>query len=96
MTPLESLEETLRRHKPELERRFGVTRIGVFGSYARQEEDDDSDVDILVELSEPLGWVFVDLQDYLEAVLGRRVDLVTTKALRDELSATVMEEVVFA
>lgn len=96
MSKLESVEETLRRNKPELERRYGVTRIGVFGSYARQEEDEDSDIDILVELSEPLGWELLDLQDHLEFLLGRNVDLVTTKALRDELSATVMEEVVFA
>ncbi len=93
---LESMEETLRRHKPELERRFGVTRIGVFGSYARHEEGVESDVDILVELAEPIGWELMDLQEYLEAILGRRVDLVTTKALREELSAAVMEEVIFA
>jgi predicted nucleotidyltransferase len=96
MMTLESIEETLRRHKPELQRKFGVTRIGVFGSYARHEEDVESDVDILVELSEPIGWALIDLQVYLEAILDHKVDLVTIKALREELSATVMAEVVFA
>ena len=96
MRELEAMEARLRALKPELERRFGVRRIGVFGSVARGEEDADSDVDILVELEGPIGWELVDLQDRLEEVLGRRVDLVTVGALREEMSATVMREVVFA
>ena len=96
MGELDGVEARLRDIKPELERRFGVRRIGVFGSIARGEEDADSDVDVLVELEEPIGWELVDLQDRLEEVLGRRVDLVTVGALREEMSATVMEEVVFA
>ncbi len=96
MGELDRMEASLRDLKPELERRFGVVRIGVFGSVARGEEDADSDVDVLVELEEPIGWELVDLQDRLEEVLGRRVDLVTVGALREEMSATVMREVVFA
>lgn len=96
MGELDGMEARLRDLKPELERRYGVRRIGVFGSVARGEEDADSDVDILVELEEPIGWELVDLQDRLEEVLGRRVDLVTVGALRDEMSTAVMREVVFA
>ena len=96
MGDLDEIEARLRDLKPELERRFGMRRIGVFGSVARGEEGADSDVDILVELAEPIGWELLDLQDRLEEVLGRRVDLVTIGALREEMSATVMREVVFA
>ena len=96
MGELDRMEASLRDLKPELERRFGVVRIGVFGSVARGEEEADSDVDVLVELEEPIGWELVDLHDRLEEVLGRRVDLVTVGALREEMSATVMREVVFA
>jgi len=96
MGDLDGIEARLRDLKPELERRFGVRRIGVFGSVARGEEGADSDVDVLVELAEPIGWELLDLQDRLEEVLGRRVDLVTIGALREEMSATVMREVVFA
>ena len=96
MGDLDCIEALLRDLKPELERRFGVRRIGVFGSVARGEESADSDVDILVELAEPIGWELLDLQDRLEEVLGRRVDLVTAGALREEMSAAVMREVVFA
>jgi len=96
MSSLKTIERTLKRNKPMLMERFKVKSIGVFGSYARAEEDADSDVDILVELAEPIGWEIVDLKDYLEDVLGLRVDIVTTKALRRELSETIMKEVVFA
>ncbi len=96
MGDLDEIGARLRDLKPELERRFGVRRIGVFGSVARGEEDADSDVDILVELAEPIGWELLDLKDRLEEVLGRRVDLVTVGALREEMSATVLREVVFA
>jgi predicted nucleotidyltransferase len=96
MGDLDGIDARLRELKPELERRFGVRRIGVFGSVARGEEDADSDVDVLVELAEPIGWELLDLQDRLEEVLGRRVDLVTIGALREEMSASVMREVVFA
>ncbi len=96
MGGLDGIEKQLRDLKPELERRFGVRRIGVFGSVARGEEDAGSDVDILVELAEPIGWELLDLRDRLEEALGRRVDLVTVGALREEMSASVMREVVFA
>ena len=96
MGDLHEIEARLRDLKPELERRFGVRRIGVFGSVARGEEGAGSDVDILVELAEPIGWELLDLQERLEEVLGRRVDLVTVGALREEKSASVMREVVFA
>ncbi len=96
MGDLHEIEARLRDLKPELERRFGLRRIGVFGSVARGEEGAGSDVDILVELAEPIGWELLDLQERLEEVLGRRVDLVTVGALREEMSASIMREVVFA
>jgi predicted nucleotidyltransferase len=96
VTSLKDVERALRRHKPALRERFKVKSIGVFGSYARAEEGADSDVDILVELTEPIGWEIVDLKDFLEGVLGLRIDIVTTKVLRRELSETIMKEVVFA
>ena len=60
--------------------RFGVSSIAIFGSYARGEETELSDVDILVEFERPIGWEIVDLKDYLESLLGVRVDLITKNA----------------
>jgi hypothetical protein len=96
MSSLKTIEKTLKRNKPVLMERFKVKSIGVFGSYARSEEDRESDVDLLVELEEPIGWEIVDLKEFLEDILELRVDIVTTKALRRELNETIMREVVFA
>ena len=78
--------------RTELESRFHVERIGIFGSYARSEETDSSDVDILVELSQPIGLNLVDLIYFLEEKIGERVDLVTVKSLRSEFE---VKEVVY-
>lgn len=72
---------------------FFVAGLWLFGSFARGEASDDSDVDLLVELDRPVGlFHFVRLQRYLEERLGRRVDLVTRDALRPELKGQVERE----
>ncbi|CAD5244187.1 nucleotidyltransferase family protein [Thermococcus camini] len=77
---LSEVESILRTHKEDLRRRFGVSSIAIFGSYARGEETELSDVDILVEFERPIGWEIVDLKDYLESLLGVKVDLITKSA----------------
>ncbi|NJE03347.1 nucleotidyltransferase [Thermococcus sp. MV11] len=81
MRTLREIEAILREHKEELRRRFGVSSIAIFGSYARGEQTELSDVDILVEFERPIGWEIVDLKDYLESLLGVEVDLVTKNAV---------------
>lgn len=66
----------IREAKPELRRRFGVESIALFGSYARNEADDKSDIDLLVEMP-PSFKNYFDLQRYLENLLGKRIDLGT-------------------
>ncbi len=96
MKTLDDIKSTLKKHKIELENRFKVRKIGVFGSYAREEEANTSDVDILVDLNEPIGWEIIDLKEFLESILGMEVDLVTLKALKPELSDTILKEAVYA
>lgn len=71
----------IKKEIPYLRERFGVEKIALFGSFARDEAADDSDIDILVSLSKPLGFAFIELADYLEEKLGRKVDLVTATTL---------------
>jgi predicted nucleotidyltransferase len=92
----DEIEKTLKRLKPTLRRRWKVERIGIFGSYARGEHRKRSDVDILVDFSEPLGWEFFDLKEYLQEKLGMKVDLATEGALRVEYKEQVLREVIFA
>jgi predicted nucleotidyltransferase len=95
MKDLEQVQTALRMHRSTLEREYGVTRLGVFGSYARSEQNDESDVDLLVEFRKPLGLRFVHLALFLETVLGRRVDLVTPDAVKPNRKAYIMKDVVY-
>jgi predicted nucleotidyltransferase len=86
---------TIRSNRGAIRRRFGVRRIGVFGSYARGEEKGSSDIDVLVDLKEPTFEHFMGLVFFLEDLLGRPVDLVTVKALSPYIAPTVKKEVVW-
>ncbi len=86
---------TLQEHMAEI-RGYGVSRLAIFGSIARGEERPDSDVDILVEFSIPIGlFEFARTQRYLEQLLGRKVDLATPDALRTEMRANILKEAAY-
>lgn len=91
----ENVIRILTKLKPVLEERFGVIKIGFFGSFARNEPDDKSDVDILVVLRNPLGWEFFDLLELLERHLQKPVDLTTEAGLKKQLKEQIMKEVRF-
>lgn len=88
----------LQRHLPELRERYDVSTIAVFGSVARGDQTASSDVDILVELRQPVGWEIVHLQQRLEEILGLKVDLVTRKAAirKPLLWQSIQEDLVYA
>jgi len=92
----EQLVEKLSGHKSELGQ-FKVAAISVFGSVARNEANERSDVDLLVEFSEPVGlFHFVRLKRFLEDLLGARVDLVTRGALKAQLRERILAEAIRA
>jgi len=85
----------LRRLLPTMRRDFGVRRIALFGSTARDEARDDSDLDILVDFEgHPTFLSYMGLRAYLADTLGRRVDLVTPDALKPRMRPTVEREAV--
>jgi predicted nucleotidyltransferase len=87
--------EILANNKPTLVRRFGVTRLALFGSTARDAAQSDSDIDILVAFDGPAtSERYFGVQFYLEDLFGCPVDLVTEKALRAELRPFVEKEAV--
>ena len=87
--------KVLRAHKAILARRFGVANLALFGSVARNEMSDDSDIDILVRFDRPgTSRAYFGVQFYLEDLLGRPVDLITDKALRVELRPYVEREAI--
>ena len=85
----------LRANKAEIMSRFGVAGLAVFGSFARGHVTDKSDVDILARFKEPAtSKQYFGVQFYIEDLLGRNVDLVTEKALREELRPGIEREAV--
>ena len=95
MSGLEDIEKVLRKYKNYLKENFYVKKIGIFGSYTRGEETSKSDVDILVEFSEPLGWEFFDLKEFLEEMLSKKVDLVTENGIRPQMKEKILNEVIY-
>ncbi|MDD4126425.1 MAG: nucleotidyltransferase family protein [Methanomicrobium sp.] len=73
---LERIVKTLKENYAHLEKDYGIKELSIIGSYARCDQTDDSDLDIMVDFYEPLGWEVVDLRDELEKILGISVDLV--------------------
>ena len=91
----EEVLDILRTHKPTLADRFGVTELALFGSFARDEATDKSDIDILVKFDKPAtSKTYFGVQFYIEDLLGRPVDLGTEDSLRSELRPYVEREVV--
>ena len=87
---------TLQAHQADL-RALGVRRLDLFGSVARDDDGPTSDVDVLVEFDRPVGlFALVRLQQWLERLLGRCVDLTTSGALRPDMRARVARELVRA
>uniref|UniRef100_A0A832I9V7 Nucleotidyltransferase n=1 Tax=Pseudothermotoga hypogea TaxID=57487 RepID=A0A832I9V7_9THEM len=93
MKSLEEIKEVLSEHKEEIREKYGVVILGVFGSYARGEQKETSDVDILIEIERPIGLKFFELWDELEKLLGCEVDLVREKLLREEIKSDILKEV---
>lgn len=87
------IEKKLKELKPILHQRYFVERIGYFGSYSRNDQKDNSDIDILVSFSKPLGWEFFDLLEFLENELELKVDLVSEKAIKEQLRQIILKSV---
>jgi len=84
---------TLRPLKAYLHEQWGITKLGIFGSVARGEATPESDIDILYEYQQPLGFALVDFGDFLEERLGRPVDLLSKKAVRAHIWAWIAPDV---
>ncbi len=93
---LQTITNNLGRHLPSLRRDFFVDKMGIFGSFIHGDHTDKSDVDILVDLSKPISmFQFLDLEEKLSQILGRKVDLVTTKALKPIIKDQILQETVY-
>lgn len=95
MLALEEVKKLLKKNKVHFFKEYPIKEMAIFGSLARNEATDDSDIDILVEFSEPVGFEIVDLVEELEVLLKHKVDLVSKKALSPKLLPFITKDLVY-
>ncbi|OHB76491.1 MAG: nucleotidyltransferase [Planctomycetes bacterium RBG_16_55_9] len=83
----------LRRELPYLIHEYGVSRIGLFGSYAKGTQAEDSDVDVVVEFDRPIGLRFVEFGEYLEKHLGKKTDILTPAGIKGIRLGNIAESI---
>jgi Predicted nucleotidyltransferases len=91
------IQAILQEHKNYLAEKFGVIEIAIFGSYARNEQREDSDIDLIVDFKK--GWKtfdnYMNLKFYLEELLGKKVDLVIKSAINSRIKPFIIEEAIY-
>jgi predicted nucleotidyltransferase len=93
MYSLNTILQKLREHKPELQRKYPVSQLGVFGSYAREEATAESDIDIAVEITGPMGLNFIEMADEIESLLGIKTDVVPIRSIKPEYLQYVKKDI---
>jgi predicted nucleotidyltransferase len=95
MRTLEEVRSELRAILPELRARWPIASLGVFGSYVRGEQGEDSDLDLLVDLDRPVSlFTFLEMEEEIGRRLGLRVEMVTRPALRPYAGDSILRELV--
>ena len=96
MLQLEDCKSKLAKFKCDFSLKYGLIRIGIFGSVARRENTDDSDIDIVVDLEKPTMAVMYDLRENLKKLFGCNVDLVRFReSLRPMLKNNILNETIY-
>lgn len=95
MTELDAIKQTLTQLKPELKQKYFVHTIGLFGSVVRDDFTSKSDIDIIVDFTKPIGIEFVDLADYIESKLCKKVDLVSRNGIKAKYFHQIESEIIY-
>lgn len=95
MENLISIKRRLEALKPELRNKYHVKSIGIFGSAVRSDFTPQSDIDIIVEFSQPIGISFIDLADFIEEKMNSKVDLVSRKGIKPNYFKAIENEIVY-
>lgn len=98
MIALEEIQTTLYQHLPEVQQKYHVRRLGIFGSFVRGEQTENSDIDLLVEFDSNVRFgllTFCQLENDLSELLKRKVDLVMKDGLKPRLGERILQEVIY-
>lgn len=95
MKTLREIELTLGKHKQHLFSEYPIKSLAIFGSYARKEQKEESDLDLLVEFNGKIGLRFIDLAEDLEKLIGFKVDLVSRKGIKDKYYQKIQSDLTY-
>lgn len=95
-TYIDDIKDIVNEHLEFLSEAYNVKKVGIFGSVVRGEQKKSSDIDMLVELSKPIGlFKFVELENFLSKILKRRVDLTTKNAIKPLIKEEILKETIY-
>jgi len=98
MTTLQDIQNILRQHLPQMQQKYRVRHLGIFGSFVRGEQTENSDIDVLVEFDPNARFgllTFCELENDLSEVLKRKVDLVMKDGLKPRIGERILREVIY-
>ena len=95
MRKINEIKTVLDKHRNHLFQAYPIKSIAIFGSYAREENTEDSDLDILVEFNDKIGIRFIDLADEVEKIVGLKVDLVSRNGIKDGYLKAIYPDLVY-
>ena len=90
-----AIKQILTQLKPELVDKYHISSLGLFGSIVRDDFTPSSDIDIIVDFSQPIGIEFVDLADYIENKLQKKIDLVSRKGIKPKYYQAIEQEIIY-
>jgi uncharacterized protein len=89
------ITKTLKDNKLDLLTKYHLTSIGIFGSFTREDFQEDSDIDILIDYDRPMGIEFIDLANELEKILNRKVDLVSKNGVKPKYYQEIQKDLIY-
>lgn len=95
MTDLEKLRSQLTDLKSDLVNRYPIAQLAIFGSYARNEQSNESDLDLMVEFNGKIGSQFIDLANEIEKRLGIKVDLVSKNGIKERYYKEIKSDLIY-
>lgn len=95
MKTLSEIKSTLSEKRATLFKKYPIKTLAIFGSFARNEQNENSDLDLMVEFNEKAGSEFIQLADDLEDFLGFKVDLVSKKGIKERYFAQIKDELIY-
>jgi len=95
MKTLQDIKLTLSNNRQHLFAEYPIKSLAIFGSYARKEQDNESDLDLIVEFNGKIGIRFIDLANEIENLIGFKVDLVSRKGIKDKYYKSILSDLIY-